>query len=105
MRFIEASAAFLVRAGLTPLQALEAINGGAALVIGSVLVEAGETPGSEPIEQRTIDEAYGQLVPAEFPTIAAVTAAAAIETFDPEVQFEALLDAYVRGLEQRLGRR
>jgi AcrR family transcriptional regulator len=105
LRLIESAAASLVRGGLTPLEALETINGGAALVIGSALVEVGVTPGTEAIEQAEIDEAYQDLAPDEFPTISAVMAARTPESFDSELQFEALLDAYVRGLEARFAAR
>lgn len=101
LRLIEAAAALLVRGGLTPAQSLEAINGGAAAVIGSVLVEAGVTPGTEPIEQAEIESAYSTLSPAEFPTIATVLAEAGPAAFDPGSQFDALADAFVRGLEAR----
>jgi TetR/AcrR family transcriptional regulator, tetracycline repressor protein len=105
LRLIEAAAAILVRGGLTPVQALEAINGGAAIVIGSALVEAGVTPGTEPIEQAEIESAYGSLSPEEFPTISAVLAQAGSAGFNPSNQFEDLLDAFVRGLEARFAHR
>jgi AcrR family transcriptional regulator len=101
LRLIEAAAAILVQGGLTPVQSLEAINGGAAIVIGSVLVEAGVTPGTEPIEQAEIESTYSGLSPDEFPTIGAVIAGAGAGAFDPTDQFEDLLDAFVRGLEAR----
>ena len=101
LRFIEATAALLVGGGLSPLQALEAINGGGVIVIGSTLAEAGVTPGSQPVEQGYIEEAYANLTADAFPTITAVMALGSPESFDPELQFEALLDAYVLGLEQR----
>jgi AcrR family transcriptional regulator len=98
---IEATAALLVRGGLAPVEALEAINGAAALVIGSVLVEVGVTPGSEPVEQAQIEATYAELPPDQFPTILAVMAEATPDSFDSTRQFEDLLDAYVRGLEAR----
>ena len=101
MRLIENAAAMLVRGGLAPRQALEVINGTAAAVIGSALVEAGVTPGSEAIEQSVIDSAYASLRPDEFPTITAVMATADAESFDPDRQFEDLLDALVRGFAAR----
>jgi len=103
LRLIEAAAALLVRGGLRPEEAVEAINGGAALVIGSVLVEAGVTPGTEPIAQADIDAAYSTLSGDEYPTIAAAMAAIGADAFDPAFQFDGLLDAFVRGLEVRLG--
>jgi TetR/AcrR family tetracycline transcriptional repressor len=102
LRIIELGAALLVRGGLTPLEALEAINGAAAVVIGSVLVEVGVTPGSEPLERETIDAAYRSLSVEDFPTVAAAYGQAAPDSFDSDSQFEALLDAFVRGLEARI---
>lgn len=104
LRLIEDTAAMLVRGGLGPMQALEAINSTAAAVIGSVLVEAGVTPGSDAIEQSAINEAYEELSPDEFPTITAVFAAIDPEAFDPGNQFEGLLDTLVRGFEARFAR-
>jgi AcrR family transcriptional regulator len=101
MRLIENAAAMLVRGGLAPRQALEVINGTAAAVIGSALVEAGVTPGGEAIEQSVIDSAYASLRPDEFPTITTVMATADPASFDPDRQFEDLLDALVRGFAAR----
>jgi AcrR family transcriptional regulator len=101
MRLIEDAAAMLVRGGLTARQALEVINGTAAAVIGSALVEAGVTPGSEAIDQAVIDSAYASLAPEEFPTITAVIAEADPASFEPDRQFENLLDALVRGFASR----
>jgi AcrR family transcriptional regulator len=105
LKLIEAALALLVRGGLTPLESLEAINGSAALVIGSTLVEAGVTPGSEPIEQETIQTAYAGLSSDEFPILATIMGSAEAQAFDSPKQFEDLLDAYVRGLEARIGER
>jgi AcrR family transcriptional regulator len=102
---IEAAARLLVRGGLEPVEALEVINGAAVVVIGSVLVEAGVTPGSEPIEQQTIEGVYSGLSADEFPMLTAIMAAATPERFNADLQFGDLLDAYVRGLEARLGER
>jgi AcrR family transcriptional regulator len=102
LTLIEAALAMLVRGGLTPLESLEVINGGAALVIGSTLVEAGVTPGSEPIEQETIASVYAGLSPDEYPILTEVMGSAGPEAFDSEKQFEDLLEAYIRGLEARL---
>jgi TetR/AcrR family transcriptional regulator, tetracycline repressor protein len=103
LRLIEAAAALLVRGGLTPMQALEAINGAAAIVIGSTQVEAGVTPGSEPIEQLAIETVYAGLSPDEFPILATILASPEAQDMDSERQFEDLLDAYVRGLAARIG--
>jgi TetR/AcrR family tetracycline transcriptional repressor len=105
LRLIEAAAALLVRGGLTPMQTLEAINGAAAIVIGSTQVEAGVTPGSEPIEQQAIESVYAALSPDEFPILAGILTSPEALFVDSERQFEELLDAYVRGLEARIGMR
>ena len=101
MRLIESAAAMLVRGGLTGRQALDVINGTAAAVIGSALAEVGVTPGSEAIEQAVIDSTYASLAPEEFPTITAVLTNADPASFDPDRQFEDLLDALVRGFAAR----
>jgi TetR/AcrR family tetracycline transcriptional repressor len=105
LTLIEAAATLLVRGGLTPSEALEVINGSAALVIGSTQVEAGVTPGSEPIEQQAIAGVYAGLSPEEFPLLTTIMASADPASFDSERQFEDLLGAYVRGLEARVGER
>ena len=105
LELIETAATLLVRGGLRPLEALECINGMAILVIGSTLVEVGVTPGSEPIEQQTIEGVYAGLSPEAFPTLTAIMAAADPASFDSDRQFERLLDAYVRGLEAQVGER
>ncbi len=102
LRLIEDAASLLVRGGLAPVDALEAINGGAALVIGTALVEVGVTPGTEAIEQEEILKVFSSLSPEEFPTITSVLATTDPAAFDPERQFEDLLDAFVRGLAARL---
>lgn len=102
LRLIEAAAALLVRGGLTPMQTLQAINGAAALVIGSTQTEVGVTPGSEPIEQGTIESVYAGLTPDEFPILAAIMASPEAQAIDSEHQFEDLLDAYVRGFAARI---
>jgi TetR/AcrR family tetracycline transcriptional repressor len=102
LRLIEAAANLLVRGGLQPVQALEAINGAAALVIGSTLTEAGVTPGSEPIEQQTILDVYAELSPDDFPNLTTIMSSLTPKDFDSTRQFEDLLDAFVRGLEVRL---
>lgn len=105
LRLIEAAATLLVRGGLTPLESLEVINGTAALVIGSTLVEAGVTPGTEPIEQQAIETVYAGLSPDDYPILTAIMASAEPEAFDSAKQSEALLDAHVRGFEARIGER
>ncbi len=102
---IEAAMTLLVRGGLTPLESLEVINGSAALVIGSTVVEAGVTPGSEPIEPETIVGVYAGLSSDDYPILSTIMGSAEAQQFDSERQFEDLLDAYVRGLEARIGKR
>ena len=94
-----------MRGGLTPLESLEVINGSAALVIGSTVVEAGVTPGSEPIEPQAIETVYAGLSPDEFPILTGLMASSDAQRFDSERQFEVLLDAYIGGLEARIGKR
>ncbi len=88
LRLIETAATLLVRGGLTPLESLEVINGAAALVIGSTLVEASVTPGSEPIEQQTIETVYAELSLTDYPTLTTIMASARSEAFDSTEQFE-----------------
>lgn len=95
---IERTSAALVAGGLTPGAALEAINTAAAFVIGTALVEAGVTPGSEPVERGAIESAYSSIDPAQFPTLAAAMSEAMTLLADDEAQFETALDALVRGL-------
>lgn len=96
---IERTSAALVAGGLTPGAALEAINTVAAFVIGSALVEAGVTPGTEPVAQEAISNAYSSIDPERFPTLAAAMGEAMALLSDDEAQFETGLDALVRGLE------
>lgn len=105
LRLIEAAANLLVVGGLRPVQALEAINGVAALVIGSALTEAGVTPGTEPIEQQTILDVYAELSPEAFPNLTTIMRSLTPEAFDSTLQFEDLLDAFVRGLQARIAER
>ena len=95
---IERTSAALVAGGLTPGAALEGINTMAAFVIGTALVDAGVTPGSEPVERGLIEGAYSSIDPAQFPTLAAAMGEAMTLLADDEVQFETALDALVRGL-------
>ncbi len=95
---IERTASSLVAGGLTPGRALETINTVAALVIGSAMVEAGVTPGTEPLVREDIDAAYAGLDPMRYPTTAAAMAEAATLMGDDEAQFETALDALIRGL-------
>lgn len=78
---------------------LEAINTIAAFVIGSALVEAGVTPGIEPVEDEAVSNAYSSIAPAQFPTLAAAMGESLALLNDDEAQFETALDALVRGVE------
>ncbi len=102
---IEWAAAALVGSGLTPGAALEAINTVAAFVIGTALVDVGVTPGSEPIEDETISNAYSNIDVERFPTLAAAMGEAMALLADDEAQFETALDALVRGLDASLRER
>ena len=57
------------------------------------------TPGSEPVEDEAISNAYSSIDPAQFPTLAAAMGEALALLSDDEAQFETALDALVRGLE------
>ena len=96
---IERTSAALVAGGLRPGAALEAINTIAAFVIGAAVVEAGVTPGSEPVEHDTIMGAYANIDPGQFPTMVAAMSEATAILSDDELQFETAIDALVRGLE------
>jgi hypothetical protein len=71
----------------------------AAFVIGSCVVEAGVTPGSEPVPQEAMLEVYAAIDPAQFPTMAAAMAEAGAQLSDDEAQFATAADALIRGLE------
>jgi TetR/AcrR family tetracycline transcriptional repressor len=96
---IERTSAALVTGGLTPGSALEAINTMAAFVIGTAMVEAGVTPGSEPLAQEAVMGVYANIDPARFPTMVAAMSEAMALLSDDEAQFETAIDALVRGLE------
>jgi TetR/AcrR family tetracycline transcriptional repressor len=96
---IERSAAALAAGGLKPGAALEAINTVAAFVIGSAVVEAGVTPGAEPVPQEAIMASYASVDAVRFPTMVAAMAEANELLADDQAQFETAIDAIVRGLE------
>jgi AcrR family transcriptional regulator len=96
---IERTSAALVAGGLTPGAALEAINTVAAFVIGSAVVEAGVTPGTEPVAQETIMASYASIDAERFPTMVAAMAQASELLGDDQAQFETAVDAIVRGLQ------
>lgn len=96
---IERTLGALTAGGLTAGAGLEAINTVAAFVIGSVVVEAGVTPGSEPLERDSIASAYAGIGPDQFPLLATAMLEAASLMADDAAQFDVALDALVRGLE------
>ncbi len=96
---IERMSAALVAGGLKPGAALEAINTVAAFVIGSCVVEAGVTPGSDPVAQEAVMEVNAAIDPTQFPTMAAAMAEAGAQLSDDEAQFATAADALIRGLE------
>jgi TetR/AcrR family transcriptional regulator, tetracycline repressor protein len=96
---IERTAAALVAGGLKPGAALEAINTVAAFVIGSAVVEAGVTPGTEPVAQEAIMASYASIGAERFPTMVAAMAEASELLGDDQAQFETAVDAIVRGLQ------
>jgi len=96
---IERTLAALTSGGLAPAAGLETINTIAAFVIGSVVVEAGVTPGTEPVDRETISSAYAGVVADDFPFLTAAIGEAMRELYDDDAQFEIALDALVRGLE------
>ena len=96
---IERTLAALVAGGLTAGAGLEAINTVAAFVIGSAVAEAGVTPGSEPVEREAIASAYAGISAEEFPLLASAMDQGAALMADDEAQFEAAIDALVRGMD------
>lgn len=96
---IERVAAALVAGGLRPGAALEAINTIAAYVIGSAVVEAGVTPGTEPVPSEAIMASYASIDPVRFPTMVAAMAEATGLLSNDRAQFDTALDAILRGLE------
>lgn len=99
---IERTLAALAAGGLPVDAGLEAINTIAAFVIGSVVAEAGVTPGSEPLEREAIASAYAGISAGEFPLLASAMGEAAALMADDEAQFEAAIDALVRGMDASL---
>ncbi len=104
LRVVEVACRPLVAAGFRPTDALALVNDVAAVVIGSVLVQAGVTPGTEPITDEQIRRTYGSLDQAEFPLVAQAMREAGPRDFDADQQFEDLLDVLIRGLDVRLQR-
>jgi TetR/AcrR family tetracycline transcriptional repressor len=96
---IERTAAVMVAGGVTAGAALEAINVVAAFIIGLCVVEAGVTPGSEPVSQEVVMEAYTTIDVERFPTLARAMGEAAELLADDARQFEIAADALVRGLD------
>jgi TetR/AcrR family tetracycline transcriptional repressor len=104
LRVVEMACRPLVAAGFRPTEALAVVNDVAALVIGSVLVQAGVTPGTEPVTRDQVSSAYLAVDASELPLVTRAMAEAAPGDFDSDLQFGSLLDAYVQGLVIRAGR-
>ena len=102
LQLVERAARALVRAGLSPLQAIDAINGVAALAIGSTLAKAGVTPGTDPVRPEDLEALFTQLDPAEFPTMLSAMKEAGADAFDRPSGFDQLLDALILGLHAQL---
>lgn len=102
LQLVERAASALVRAGLSPLQAIDAINGVAALAIGSSLAQAGVTPGTDPVGPEELEAVFTRLDPAEFPTLLSAMEEAGADAFDRPSDFDRLLDALILGLHAQL---
>ena len=96
---IERTAAAMVAGGITPGAALEAINVVAAFVIGLCVVEAGVTPGSEPVAQEEVMEAYSAIDADRFPVLARAMVEAAELLADDERQYGQAIRALIIGLD------
>jgi TetR/AcrR family tetracycline transcriptional repressor len=97
---IERLAARMVKLGWTPGGALEVINTIAAFVIGVCVVQAGVTPGSEPVTEEKIMEVYSAIDVTRFPTLAAAVSELGEANIDDEAQFERATEAMLFGLDQ-----
>jgi TetR/AcrR family transcriptional regulator, tetracycline repressor protein len=95
----------LVSCGLSPGAAMEAVNTIAAFVIGSCVVQAGVSPGSEPLSSDAVMEVYAGIDTERFPTLAASMAESAEAMADDDTQFETGTDALLRGLDLSLRER
>jgi TetR/AcrR family transcriptional regulator, tetracycline repressor protein len=95
---IEGIAAAFVAGGLTPGAALEMINTMAALILGSVVAEAGVTPGTQGVTQDSIQEVYSTIDPTQFPTLAAAMVQAGPHMSDDTTQFEVAMDGLIKGM-------
>ncbi|GAA2742869.1 TetR/AcrR family transcriptional regulator C-terminal domain-containing protein [Kitasatospora cinereorecta] len=91
LRAVEATGAALVAAGFTPVVALRIVNAVATLVIGHCLAEAATTPGHPEPPAAALDLA-------DFPTLAAATAAGLGTPADHDARFTLALDALLTGL-------
>jgi len=96
---IERIAAQMVRRGWTPGAAMEAINTIAAFVIGVCVVQAGVSPGSEPVTEDKIMEVYSAIDPTRFPTLVAAVAELGDANIDEIAQFDRALEATLRGMD------
>ena len=96
---IERLAAQMVKLGWTAGGSLEVINTIAAFVIGVCVVQAGVTPGSEPVTEEKIMEVYSSIDPSRFPTLVAAVAELGDANIDDEAQFARAVDAMLLGLD------
>jgi TetR/AcrR family tetracycline transcriptional repressor len=97
---IERLAAQMVKLGWTAGGAMEVINTIAAFVIGVCVVQAGVTPGSEPVAEEKIMEVYNSIDPVRFPTLVAAVAEMSAMGIDDEAQFERAMEAMLLGLDR-----
>jgi TetR/AcrR family tetracycline transcriptional repressor len=97
---IERLAAQMVKLGWRAGGAMEVINTIAAFVIGVCVVQAGVTPGSEPVAQEKIMEVYSSIDAGRFPTLVAAVAELGEANIDDEAQFERAMEAMLLGLDR-----
>lgn len=98
MRIVERCLAELTEGGLTPPEALAALNAAVVWTLGYVVAEVGRLPGAAPgADPDAVERAVAALAPVEFPL---VTDAVAGTTWGlPDGEFMFGLDAVVRGVE------
>jgi TetR/AcrR family tetracycline transcriptional repressor len=97
---IERLAAQMVKLGWKAGGAMEVINTIAAFVIGVCVVQAGVTPGSEPVTEEKIMEVYSAIDAIRFPTLVAAVAELGEANIDDEAQFERAMEAMLIGLDR-----
>ena len=100
LELIERLAAQMVKLGWKAGGAMEVINTIAAFVIGVCVVQAGVTPGSEPVTEEKIMEVYSAIDASRFPTLVAAVAELGEANIDDEAQFERAMEAMLIGLDR-----